>query len=312
MKRIVVVGELNVDVIAVGTEGLPVLGQEILASDIAVFPGGSSANCAGGLARLGNDVLYIGKVGDDDFGRLMTRALEERGVDTRGVIVDSSIRTGVTISFAVEDDRAMVTYLGSIESLRMDEVDESMLEGRDHLHLSSFFLQRGLAPHYPDLFAMAKKKGLTTSLDLGWDTFESWNGKLWEVLPYIDLFVPNETEMSMITREKDPETALKEVAPKVGLAVVKLGADGAMAFSNGEIVRRPAFKVNVVDATGAGDAFTAGFIHAYLHNLPIDDALDLANACGALSVQSSGACTSQPTLEDAQEFIEEQRDRKGS
>jgi len=310
MKRIVVVGELNVDVIAVGTEGLPVLGQEILASDIAVFPGGSSANCAGGLARLGNDVLYIGKVGDDDFGRVMTRALEERGVDTRGVIVDSSIRTGVTISFAVEDDRAMVTYLGSIESLRMDEVDESMFKGRDHLHLSSFFLQRGLTPHYPDLFAMAKEKGLTTSLDLGWDTFETWNGKLWEVLPYIDLFVPNETEMSMITGEKDPEKALEQVAPKVGLAVVKLGADGAMAFSNGKIVRRPAFRVNVVDATGAGDAFTAGFIHAYLHDLPVEDALDLANACGALSVQSSGACTSQPTLEEAQNFIEEQRNRK--
>ncbi len=310
MKRIVVVGELNVDIIAVGTGGLPVLGQEILASDIAVFPGSSSANCASGLARLDNDVLYIGKVGDDDFGRLMTRSLESRGINTSAVIVDTSIRTGITISIAAENDRAMVTYLGSIEALHIEDVDELLLDGRDHLHLSSFFLQRGLAPHYTQLFAMAKEKGLTTSLDLGWDTFGNWNGKLWEVLPYIDLFVPNETEIAMITGEKDAEKALRKVASKVGLAAVKLGPEGAMAFWNGEIVRRPAFEANVVDTTGAGDAFTAGFVHAYLHGLAIEDALDLANACGALCVEQSGAWTGQPTLEEAQRFIQKHRARR--
>jgi sugar/nucleoside kinase (ribokinase family) len=310
MKRIVVVGELNVDIIAVGTGGLPVLGQEILASDIAVFPGSSSANCASGLARLGNDVLYIGKVGDDDFGRLMTRSLEGRGIDTSAVIVDTSIRTGITISIAAENDRAMVTYLGSIESLRMEDVDGSLLDGRDHLHLSSFFLQRGLAPHYPELFAMAKEKGLTTSLDLGWDTFGNWNGTLWEVLPYIDLFVPNETELAMITGEKDAEKALRKVASNVGCAAVKLGPEGAMALSNGEIVRRPAFDADVVDTTGAGDAFTAGFVHAYLHGLAIKDALDLANACGALCVEHSGAWTGQPTEDEVQRFIGDHRDRQ--
>ena len=310
MKRIVVVGELNVDIIAVGTDGLPVLGREILASDIAVFPGSSSGNCASGLARLGNDVLYIGKVGDDDFGRLMTRSLESRGIDTSAVIVDPGIRTGITISIAAENDRAMVTYLGSIEAFHIEDVDRSLLDGRDHLHVSSFFLQRGLTPHCPELFAMAKEKGLTTSLDLGWDTFGKWNGTLWKVLPYADLFVPNETEIAMITGEKDAEKALKKVAPKVGLAVVKLGPEGAMAFSNGKIIRRPAFEAHVVDTTGAGDAFTAGFVHAYLHGLTLEDALDLANACGALCVERSGAWTGQPTADEAQRFIEEHRDKR--
>jgi len=311
MKRIVVVGELNVDVIAVGTEALPALGREQLASDITVCPGSSSANCASGLARLGNDVLYIGKVGDDDFGRLMTRSLESRGIDTSAVIVDPNIRTGITISIAVGDDRAMVTYLGSIESLHIDDVDESLFEGRDHLHLSSFFLQRGLAAHYPELFATAKKHALTTSLDLGWDTFGNWDGNLWKVLPYVDVFVPNETEISMITGEKDVEKALKKVASKVGLAAVKLGPQGAMAFSDGEIVRRPTFEVDVVETTGAGDAFTAGFIHAYLHGYAVEDALDLGNACGAMSVQHSGGSAGQPTVEEAEKFIKEQRGKGG-
>jgi sugar/nucleoside kinase (ribokinase family) len=309
MKRIVVVGELNVDIIVVGTSELPILGRELIASDITVCPGSSSANCASGLARIGNDVLFIGKVGDDDFGRLMIRSLKTRGVDTSAVIVDPSIRTGITISVAVGDDRAMVTYLGSIESLRFDEVNPSLFDGRTHLHLSSYFLQRGLSPDYPKLFALAKERGLTTSLDLGWDSFNTWNGKLWDVLPYIDLFIPNETEIAMITDEKDVERALKKVASKARLAVVKLGPHGAMALANGRIVRRPPFKVNVVDTTGAGDAFNAGFIHAYLQGLSIEDALDLGNACGAICVQHSGGFAGQPTFEEAQRFIEEQRER---
>lgn len=87
------------------------------------------------------------------------------------------------------------------------------------------------------------------------------------------------------------------------MTVVKLGPEGAVAFADGRIVRRPTAKVDVVDTTGAGDAFNAGFIYGYLAGYSIEDALDLGNACGSLSVQRSGAWTSQPTIEEAESFI---------
>jgi len=304
-KRVLVAGELNVDMIVSGLDTLPKLAQEIIAADLQIVLGSSSAICAAGLARLGAEVDFLGKVGGDYFGDFTTKELRELGVGTRHVIRDPALCTGITISLTYPQDRAMVTFLGSIAALRLTDIQTSILKEYDHLHVGSYFLQKGLQPGLQDLFDMAHRTGLTTSLDPGWDPEQRWGGeKLLEVLTLVDVFFPNEEEACAITGADDAELALRELGRRATLVVVKQGAAGAMALHAGEIVRSPSFVVDVVDTTGAGDSFDAGFLFAHIvQGQRLEDALRFANACGALSATGYGGTAAQPTLQQVLEML---------
>jgi sugar/nucleoside kinase (ribokinase family) len=304
-KRVLVVGELNVDMIVSGLDTLPKLGREIIAADQQTVLGSSSAICASGLARLGAEVDFLGKVGDDYLGDFVTEELHQLGVGTRHVVRDSAARTGITISLTYAKDRALVTYLGSIAALRSTDIQTSILKDYDHMHVGSYFLQKGLQPGLQDLFDIAHRTGLTTSLDTGWDPEERWGGdKLLELLALVDIFFPNEEEACAITGAGDAELALRELGQRTMLVVVKQGAEGAMALRDREIVRSTGFKVHVVDTTGAGDSFDAGFLFAHIvQGQPLEDALRFANACGALSATGHGGTAAQPTLQQVSEMV---------
>jgi sugar/nucleoside kinase (ribokinase family) len=308
-SRILVVGELNVDLIVSGLAALPSLGQEILASDLHMVMGSSSAICAAGLARLGATVDFLGKVGTDLYGDFVTEQLHVLGVGTDHVIHDGAVRTGVTISLTYLHDRALVTVPGCIPDLRLADIDLSILGHYSHLHVGSYFLQRGLQVGLPELFRRARRVGLTVSLDVGFDPVEEWgDGSLKAVLRLVDIFLPNDVEAREIARVDDTEAALGELAKYARLVVVKCGPAGALALHDDrQVVRSPAFLVDVVDTTGAGDSFNAGFIHAYLlQGLPLQEALRFANACGALSATGVGGTAAQPTLRQVRAFLETQ------
>jgi sugar/nucleoside kinase (ribokinase family) len=304
-KRMLVVGELNVDMIVSGLDAFPRLAQEIIAADLQTVLGSSSAICAAGLARLGAEVDLLGKVGEDYFGDLITEELRELGVGTRHVVRDPAVRTGITISLTYAQDRALVTYPGSIAALRLTDIQTSILKEYDHMHVGSYFLQKGLQPGLQDLFELAHRSGLTTSLDTGWDPEERWGGdKLLDLLALVDIFFPNEEEARAITGASDAKLALRELGQRTRLVVVKQGAGGAMALHDGEIVRSPGFKVNVADTTGAGDSFDAGFLFARIvQGQLLEDALRFANACGALSATGYGGTSAQPTLPQVLEML---------
>jgi len=155
------------------------------------------------------------------------------------------------------------------------------------------------------LFRQARRAGLTISLDSGYDPEERWGGDdLLVALGLVDMFIPNETEARAVSGVNDTEGALRELAGRVKLAVVKCGPDGALSLKDGQIIRSPGFKVEVQDTTGAGDSFNAGFLHAYVvQGLPLEEALRFANACGALSTTGFGGTAAQPTLEQARTFL---------
>ena len=311
-KKVLVIGELNVDIIVSGLAAFPALGKEILAGGLHLVMGSSSAICAAGLARLGLEVEFLGKVGADDYGEFAAGQLRALGVGTDRVIHDANVPTGATISLTYPDDRALVTYLGCISALQVEDVDPSILEECGHVHVGSYFLHRGLQPGLAELFRQARRAGLTVSLDVGFDPDEEWgDDDLKAVLRYVDVFLPNEVEARQIARRSgcaradDTETALRTLSGQTGLMVVKCGAAGAMALQGGQIVHSPAFPVEVKDTTGAGDSFNAGFIHAHVfQGLPLEEAMRFANACGALSTTGFGGTAAQPTLEQVQAFLE--------
>jgi sugar/nucleoside kinase (ribokinase family) len=296
---LLVVGEINSDLILRG-DVIPEFGQvEKNVDDATLTIGSSSVIFACGAARLGLRVAFAGKVGDDIFGRFMREQMIERDIDTSGVVVDPAIPTGLSVILSRGDDRAILTHPGSIAALRYAEIDGLLLARARHLHMGSYFMLDALRPDVPRLFAAAREQGLTISLDTNYDPSERWDGGLREALRYVDVFMPNQTELLAITGIADLDAALEHMARQVPLVGVKLGAQGGAARLGDRIARAAALPVAVVDTTGAGDSFDAGLVYGYLKGWELQRALGLACACGSLSTRASGGTAAQPTLAEA-------------
>ena len=301
--EILVAGELNVDLILQGYQTFPTPGKEVLVDDFTLTLGSASAICARGLARLGNRVTFLGKVGPDAWGDFCRQALSAANIDVSRIICDPRLKTGITVSISSPSDRALVTYLGAIVELSGEDLPDTLLREFTHLHISSFFLQEKLRSSVKQVFTRAHRLGLTTSLDPGYDPSETWGADLKETLLETDVFFPNEVEVSALTGRSSPEEALRALQNGYTLIVLKLGREGCMAFEKDAIIHVPAFPVKPVDTTGAGDSFNAGFLHAWLRKLPLRRCLQHGAASGALSTLGLGGIGAQPDLEELKGFL---------
>lgn len=300
---VIVVGEINADLILKG-EVTPAFGQvEKLVDDATLTIGSSSAIFACGEARLGLKVAFIGKAGEDEFGRFMLREMNGRGIDTSGVVIDPQIKTGLSVILSRGNDRAILTYLGSIAALRYDEIEWSLVQRARHIHVGSYYLLDGLRADVPRLFAKAHEFGLTTSLDTNYDPKETWTGHIHETLAQTDVFLPNEAELAGISGQTDVGSGLRSLGERVPLIAVKQGGEGATAWRDGQATHQAGYPVQVVDTTGAGDSFDAGFIYGYLNGYSLERTLQLAAACGALSTRASGGTAAQATLDEAESLV---------
>ena len=296
---LLVLGDANPDLVLSGGEVEPAFGQaERLVDHANLTIGGSGGILACGAARLGLRVAFAGVVGADLFGTFMREQLAARGVDVRGIAVDPSRPTGVTVVLSKPDDRAILTSLGTIGDLRAELIDPEMLRASRHVHVSSYFLQRRLAADLPELFDQVHEAGATTSVDPNWDPTDGWDGGLVELLPQVDVFLPNEMEALRLAHISDMNEAVSRLRARAPFVVIKRGERGALGARAGEVVEVPAIPTTVVDTTGAGDSFDAGFLSAFLENEPLEEALRFAAACGALSTLAPGGTEGQPTVDE--------------
>lgn len=307
MKRTLVVGELNVDLILQGYHSFPSPGREVVVDDFVMTLGSASAICAVGLARLGAPVAFLGVVGADPWGDYCIDIMDGAGVDVSRVRRDPGVKTGVTVSITSPRDRALVSFLGSIGALRGEDVPDAAFSGFDHVHVSSYFLQEGLRPALADLFRRARARRLTTSLDPGFDPSETWGGDLVATLREVDVFFPNEVELLGLTGGLSGEAALRKLDNGHTRIVAKLGAAGCLMLDEGRPLAVPAFPVQAVDTTGAGDSFDAGFLYAWLSGASLGESLQWAAACGALSTRALGGTGSQATRAEALHLLESVR-----
>jgi sugar/nucleoside kinase (ribokinase family) len=304
MKKTLVVGEANVDLIFQGYEAFPSPGKEVIVDEFLMALGGASALCAAGLARLGDPVSFVGRVGADRWGDYCLEAMNAAGVDTARVIQDPGLRTGITVSISSTADRALVSFVGSIGALRGEDVPEALLEGYAHLHVSSYFLQEGLRASCRELFARAHRKGLTTSLDPGFDPQETWDEGLVATLEHVDLFFPNEVELRGITGRADPVEAVRALENGRTRTVGKLGSKGAVVLDNGTPLFVPALPLQPVDTTGAGDSFDAGFLHGFLGGFPLRHCMAMGIACGGHATLGLGGTSTQLRLSELLERLQ--------
>ena len=301
---ILVAGEINPDLVLSSPNLEPLFDQhETLVDSANLTIGSSCAIFACGAARLGLRVAIIGIVGDDLFGEFMLAELQRRLVDISHVIVDSSCETGLSVILSRGQDRAILTHMGSIDALQAGQVTDDLLAKSRHLHVASYFLQTALQPGLPGLFRRAHDLGLTTSLDTNWDPAEQWAG-VRAMLELTDIFLPNAAEAQAIAGLPDPGAAALSLAGRAGMVAVKQGAQGALAAKGKTLIQSKPIPANVVDTVGAGDSFDAGFLYGYLKHWPMEKALKLATACGAISTQSAGGTTGQATLDEALHYVD--------
>ena len=306
---LLVAGELNPDILVVDPAARPAFGQaETIVEAIRMEVGSSSAIAACGAARLGLRTAFVGVVGDDPFGRFMLDALDGAGIDVSGCRIDPTVPTGATVILSRGADRAIMTALGAIDRLRADDIPHELLAASRHLHVGSTYLQPALAADLPELFAAARLLGLSTSFDCNWDPTETWGKGIDPLLRETDLFLPNLEEARRITGRTAAPAAAGELIRRATegresgrpfTLAVKHGAGGAVAMRGSweyEVAEAAVLPVELVDTTGAGDSFDAGFLYGTLAGWPLRDTLELAVACGSLSVTGIGGTATQPTL----------------
>lgn len=285
---VTIAGEINLDLILYGLPAELPTERELLGNGFAMTLGSSSAILAHNLAVLGTNVGFITKVGDDPLAKIALERLSESGVDLSQTVWTSGRGSGVTLILPHEHERHIFTYPGTISELAFDELNLEYLASSRHFHLSSLFLHRAMLERIPELFRRMKSAGLTTSLDTNDDPDDRWDGVLDEVLPYVDILLPNEREAKKIAKEETLDAALAWLSERIPLVVVKMGADGAMAVTRKRRFTAPAVPVEVVDPVGAGDSFNAGFLHQYLHGSDLPSCLAYGNLIGAFSTTAPG------------------------
>ena len=288
------VSDMCVDLILTGRVR-PRFGQaEQVADDYTVELGGSANIFAGQFIKLGGRAGVIGAAGNDPFGRLAIERLDGLGVDISRVRRRADIKTGLGLALVDADDRAILTCPGTIDALRPQDLTGDLLSAARHWHVASLFLLKGLRSGWADWLPRLRRRGVTTSLDTGWDPADRWDG-VRELLPDVDVFLPNEAEARAITGEPDLRAAGAALASDGPLVVIKRGACGAAVFDREgcRFFDAPESEQPVVDTIGAGDNFDAGFLRAWQLGYPTDDCVRWAQRCGASSLAAAGGFAAQ-------------------
>jgi sugar/nucleoside kinase (ribokinase family) len=290
-KRVFILGELNVDLIVRGQDVTPEANKEKIVEHFEVLLGSSSVIIAANLAGLGLQTALVSEVGNDDFGRFCVRRLEELGVETSYILVDPKRNTGVTLALSDGNDRALLTYMGTIADLTLELIPDEVYQLADHIHFGSFFLQENMRKSWIEVCRRAKFAGISTSFDVGWDPEERWDrDTIKELIAVADWFMPIEEEALHIMELENINQLIDDEGtfPHNGIGV-KLGSKGGLLLQqDGSLLTAAPYKVTPIDTTRAGDSFNAGLIYAQLHGLEPQDKLMVANACGAISTLGMG------------------------
>ncbi|CAN5682427.1 carbohydrate kinase family protein [soil metagenome] len=287
----VVVGRPTCDLIFTGMPEWPRAGTESYASGLTIAAGGAF-NVAAATSRLGLRVAFVGLLGSDTLSRFVLEQFASEGVSTEYLSVLDRGLPGVSVAFSVNEDRGFVTYESEAEALQAamsDQVvaDLAAIDAR-HVHVH-------LAPWLTRVAEAARARGMSLSADAwGW---EPWlrSAAVGEVLHVADLLLVNEAEALCLTGAPDARSAAASLNETAGHVVVKCGRKGALAAIGGRLHEVATDCVPVLDATGAGDCFNAGYLYGWGRGLDPETCLVLGNLCGGCGVGAVGGYQGSPT-----------------
>lgn len=280
---------------------MPVLGQELFSKGFNLTVGGS-AIVANGLHRLGSLVGLVANIGDDPVSKLVWEILGDAEIDRSLIQKQNRPLMKLTVALSYPEDRAFISYVDQ-DTAFPDLI--SILEDNSarHLHICSLLA----VMDHPEIIQQAHAAGLTVSMDPGWEESALVDQKFLNCLETLDIFFPSESEICKISGNSVPEQAAVDIFSKMqgGILVVKQGAKGAVAYSKEapQGLHHPAMHVDVVDTTGAGDSFDAGFLFAHLNHQPLATCMKIGTICGSLSTTRAGGIAGFPTWEELEKWL---------
>lgn len=302
MKEIIVLGSLNMDLV-ITAKRAPAAGETLPGKDFQTIPGGKGANQAAAAGRLGGTVFMVGRTGADAFGERLGRNLQELHVDTSLMMPDNAVPTGVALIIVEDGGENRILIVAGANG----QVDTSDI-GRMERH----FEQAGLLIMQLEIPIATVEAALEKAFQAGVPVLlnpapaypipPAW-------LPKIRYLVVNETEarvisgMEVTTVESAQDAASALQAQGVAVVLLTLGSRGAVVASGEGCWHVPAFQVNAIDTTAAGDAFIGGFAVSIISQLDLKHAVRFGNAAGALATTKLGAQTSLPSREEVEMLL---------
>lgn len=290
-------------VISIGVHILDVLGRYVskipdgqgiaLIEEIRITAAGTAAGTSVDLAKLGCQVIAVGAVGNDEMGSILIGILDRYGIETKYMVTKEGVQTsGTMLPIRPNGERPALHVMGANAHLTFADIPTQLFAAADFVHVAGFYLMSKFDGNDTvETLRHAKAAGATTTMDILGVKQEKMAEKILPCMPYLDFFMPNLEEAQMITGMTEPEQ-MCDFFIKAGAkhVVLKMGARGSLLIGgDGSRIRVPAFKVEVVDTTGCGDAWSAGFIAGLSRNLSLQDSCELGSACGSLVASGLGS-----------------------
>lgn len=301
------VGLLVADVFGKPIDDVPAWGRLGTFAHIEHHCGGCAVNTAVDLVRLGLKAAVAGAVGKDTAGTFIKQTLSQSGIEVDGISEFKQASTAYTfIMIAANGQRRYLHHLGANACLSDGDIPDSLLARARMLHIGGAFLMPQMdGQPTAKLLQRARNAGLKTSLDTAYNPNVNARSLIEPCLPYLDIFIPSIEEAELITGLKEPAAILDFFAPhQIPILGIKLGKQGCIIRSGETTIHYPAYEVEVVDTSGAGDAFMAGFLYGILQNWTIENAATFANAAAAFCVQAVACSTGIRPAQEILKFIQ--------
>lgn len=295
MAKILCLGQMVSDVLVKPVDESVFSSDTIMIDGLSYASGGDAMNQAIVLSRLGDEVKIAGMLGDDETAEKIRKELKQNNVDCTLIQKHNKKSTATSIILCQENgERHIIYYPGANEDFFLD--DFNVLDGIDLVSIGSIFGARKMDEGgYKALLCEARQRGIKTAADMTANMFKLSLEKIYEMLPHIDYFCPSYAEGFEITKKDNPADMIRALWDLGCHAVVlKCGAEGCYLGDEKEknIITIPAYSgINVIDTTGAGDNFTAGFLHAIMKGFGLAESAKFACATGAIAVGEKGAHT---------------------
>ncbi|HSV31575.1 MAG TPA: carbohydrate kinase family protein [Atribacteraceae bacterium] len=299
-------GILVADLLGRPIERFPEKGRLALVPEMELHAGGGAHNTGVILSKLGVETAVIGKVGRDDLGEFLLNTLKRQGIDTRGIAITEEFGTSATMVIVDgQGERTFLHYTGANRALRADDVRTEFFSGSKILHISGTFLMPGIdGEGTAQVFRRAQEQGILTTLDTYWDDTGRWLPVIEPCLSHLDIFISNRDESSAISGRMDlVDNARFFLDYGIKTVAIKMGNEGSFIMTAEDKILVPPFVVETVDGSGAGDAFSAGFLVGVLKGWDFYRTGRFANACGALCVQKIGATQGVGSHDAVDRFI---------
>jgi ribokinase len=295
-------GALNVDTL-LKVNRLAGAEEESFIEDYTEACGGSAANTVVGLARLGCKVGFIGKIANDRNGKLQLECLNSEGVDTNGIIISNQGKSGKVLGFVDKKGaRALYINSGVNDTIAFKEIKLDYAVQTNFLHLTSFVGDKSLQTQIKLLTTLPSD--VKISFDPGAVYARKGYKAIEPILKKTYALIPNSHELELLTNESDYcKGADSMIGRGIKIVAVKLGAEGCYVTDGRERLRIAPFKVNVVDTTGAGDAFCAGFLYGLIKNKSLFECGKLGNLVASRCAMQMGARASLPCPKDLEAFL---------